>query len=111
VTEKKDERDVIFVGPENGRGGNVALRCRGGMVTDAGSIHPLENGKPIMGEAVRLHPRDEGGGYYMEYLVEPAEPGKSKGPTKVNSRAYRDNWDEIFGKRGLFGTKVRPGDA
>jgi len=109
VTEEKRSRDTIFITESDGRKGNVAIRCRDGKLLDAGYIRQLEEGKPIIGQAIRLHPRDGSNEYDVEYLTE--EMSQSKGPAKVNNRAYRDNWDEIFSGESLFGKKVRPGSA
>ena len=112
MPEGKDSQDVVIIGPCNGDGSHGAIRFRDGKPLDRGSIRRMEHGKPIMGKPVVLHPRAEGPGYNVEYLIEePSEPVESERPAMVNSRTYRDNWDEIFDRKGLFGSEVRPGSA
>jgi hypothetical protein len=113
-TEKENDRDVIFAGPQQEDGSREAIRYRSEGSVDVGSLRPLEHGKPIIGDAVRLHARTDGPGMDVEYLTqEPSEPTRSEGsgPAKVNSKAFRDNWGEIFSKGNLFGSEIRPGSA
>ncbi|HEY6558743.1 MAG TPA: hypothetical protein VI072_15775 [Polyangiaceae bacterium] len=99
-------KDVLLVHgvSEDGRGLSV-LRQREDRL-EHGVVHPLENGKPIHGEVVRLKPRPE---CPLVCDVEVAVPGPEpqaaarevsadarKGPAQVASERYRENWDAIW---------------
>lgn len=112
MLERKDSQDVVFIGPCNGDGSHAAIRYRDGKPPDSGTLRKMEHGRPIIGDPVRLHPRTDGPGMDVEYLIgRPDEPAESEGPAMVNSQAYRDNWSGIFDRRSLFGSEVRAGSA
>jgi hypothetical protein len=95
-------RDVVFVrGPsDDGQGVNI-LRLRDDRV-ETGELRAAKDGQPIHGELVKLEQRPEHERLYdVEVLAEaPHAPalGPRKGPAKVATEAYRDGWDQIFGK-------------
>lgn len=94
-------RDVVFVrGPsDDGQGVNI-LRLREDRV-EAGELRAAKEGQPLHGELVKLEQRPEHERLYdVEVLAEAPKPPASsrKGPAKVASEAYRDGWDQIFGK-------------
>ncbi|MGC4064550.1 MAG: hypothetical protein QM784_07890 [Polyangiaceae bacterium] len=63
---------------------------------------PLVPGKPITGEVVRLSPRQESPllcNVHVEYAPEPSSRATSAGPAQVATDRYRQNWDQIFGKK------------
>lgn len=99
MAERSDKTDVVVLaGPtEDGKGANV-LRVRPGHL-EAGEVRPLEDGKPIAGDVVRLKPRESAPAVCdVEVLHEgPAPERRSTKPAQVASRAYRKNWDAIFG--------------
>lgn len=66
---------------------------------DIGMIVNHEDGQPLSDGAhlVTCSPTDEPS--VMEMTTIYKNTSSSKGPAKVNSRAYRDNWDSIFGKK------------
>ena len=83
-----------------------------GLVLDSNGIRAaefrkLEDGKPIMGEFVEMTPRDGSPLLNAEFTRLPGMPSRPtesrKGPAKVNSRAYTDGWDRIFGKKADLG--------
>lgn len=92
--------DVVLVHSptEDGKGARV-LRLREESI-EAGEVRPLEDGKPITGEILKLKPRDEAGRVCdVEVLVPRSSPGQrptTKGPAQVASPDYRDNWSRIF---------------
>lgn len=100
--EPAPPRDVVFVrGPsDDGKGVNI-LRLREDRV-EAGELRAAKDGQPIHGELVRLEQRPESDRLYdVEVLAEGPKPpavGPRKGPAKVANEAYRDGWDQIFGK-------------
>ncbi len=81
--------------------GRLVLRKRGERV-EAGAIRPSEEGKPIVGELVRLSPREGEGLYDVEVLHDgrpkPVEGARS-GPAQIATEDYRAGWDRLFGKR------------
>jgi hypothetical protein len=117
--------DVVLIHgvTDDGKGYRV-LRKQGEQVS-LGAVTPLEDGKPIHGEVVRLERRQ---GAPLLYDVRPfdapapdgaepkgpagpAEPASAEaaeaappgadrsGPARVASHAYRAGWDGIWGRR------------
>lgn len=92
---------------EDGKGLSV-LRLRGEQL-EAGAVRPLEEGKPIHGEVVRLRPRESMPlvcDVEVELPAQELEPeGASvearKGPAQISSPRYRKNWDAIWKKSSL----------
>jgi hypothetical protein len=100
----KAASDVVVVHgvTDDGKGLKV-VRARSGDI-ETGAVRPLEEGKPILGEVVRLHPRKECPlvcdvevDLAPAKVSQPADPGR-KGPAQVASDAYRDNWDAIWAR-------------
>jgi hypothetical protein len=96
----------------DGRGLNV-LRLRDNKL-EAGAVRPLEHGKPLAGEVVRLHPRPElpvlcdvevqlrvpdAGADQSMHDAESAPSRERKGPAQVASNSYRHNWDIIWARK------------
>src|SRR5579859_590608 len=97
--EKKDV-DVVFLHSptEDGEGARV-IRARRGEV-EAGEVRPLKEGKTLGGgEVVTLHPRPDSP-RVCDVKSEYAVPTRSSnGPAQVATRAYRDEWERIFGRK------------
>jgi hypothetical protein len=96
----KKREDVVMLGPELPEGrGRLVLRKRGEQV-ETGAIRPSEEGKPIVGELVKLSPREEQGLYDVEVLHDgrPARDGARDGPAQVASDGYRAGWARLFAK-------------
>jgi hypothetical protein len=91
-----DERDVVVLaGPTQDDKGARVVRFKGDEVS-FGEVRAAEDGKPLHGaEVVRLTPR-EGAPRVCDVEVLHAPPAR-KGPAKVTSEPYRQNWDAIFG--------------
>ena len=112
VVPKKPKDLVLVHSPTpDGAGVNV-LRARNESL-EVGTMRPLEQGRPIHGEVVRLTPREE-----MPYLydaetefvskedgsaapekkpgVAPQARAAATGPAQVASDSYRRNWDAIW---------------
>jgi hypothetical protein len=94
----RSKNDVVMVygRSEDGKSYGV-LRQRGDEV-HAGTLRPLEQGKPIQGEVIRLKPRDDSRALYdVEVQL---EMGTGSGrPAQVASERYRKGWDTIWSKR------------
>jgi hypothetical protein len=102
---KSPAGDVVVIHgvTDDGRGYKV-LRARDGEL-EAGAVKPLEQGKPIHGEVVRLKPREQCPLICdVEVDIPKPEPTtteqeraiRGKGPAQVASEAYRRNWDAIW---------------
>jgi len=110
----KKPKDLVLVhGPSaDGNGVNV-LRARNQRL-EVGTMHPLEHGRPIHGEVVKLTPRAETPMLFdaeteieapvsSSTRTEAASSsdtaelrGTSAGPAQVASDSYRKNWDTIW---------------
>ena len=94
---------VVITGKRANGDGMGVVRFRGGNV-EVGAVQPLEDGKPIVGELVRLHPRPESPrvcDVEVELDARPAEARRSSGPAQVATEAYRANWDAIWASKTL----------
>jgi len=108
--------DVVVLGSElpGGRGVGV-VRLREGNV-ELGRVQPMEEGKPIVGEVVKLTPRADSPrvcDVEVQYTPKQAArraPATSdqassrerSGPPQVATDDYRRNWDLIWAqKKGL----------
>ena len=99
-------KDVVVLGPPTADGGGFhVLRAREECL-EAGELRALEQGQPIQGEVVTLEPRKDQP-RVLDVTDSWIPPGpRAKGPAKVSTQAYREGWDEIFGRRA-----GRDGDA
>lgn len=100
-------KDVVLVHAPapDGKGVSV-LRAREERL-EAGILRPLEEGKPIQGEVVKLTPRPE-----LPLLFDAetqvsvgeakqeteGEPKRGSGPAQVATATYRKGWDAVFGR-------------
>jgi hypothetical protein len=95
----KSPPDVVLLhsATEDGKGARV-IRLRDETI-EAGEVRPLEEGKAIAGEVVKLKPREENQRVCDVEVVQgkPSARPTSKGPAQVASSEYRDNWGRIFG--------------
>ena len=101
-------QDVVILGPPTADGAGVhVLRAREEKV-EVGELRALEEGRPIVGEIVTLAPRKDNPRVcdVKDSYRAPSSAGATtalalahKGPAKVSTGAYRDGWDEIFGKK------------
>jgi hypothetical protein len=96
--DEKEDKGFLVMGPELNNGSRAALR-----ITKEG-VHPgelfREGTAPECddGSITRIKTEQIGGSVYQ--VVEEEPIGK---PSKVNSRDYRNNWDNIFGKKTVVG--------
>jgi hypothetical protein len=118
--EESAPRDVLLaVAPTTDGEGASVLRLRDGRV-ETGELRAAREGQPILGELVTLKQRPEHASLYDVEVVatgpvaaqaraersaddetprrERAAPAlPHKGPALVNSDAYREGWDALFG--------------
>ena len=98
--------DVVLLGPPTADGEGVhVIRARDERI-ETGELRNVEEGRPITGELVALKPRkdnpricDVTDSYRAPATNTLAAPPKTKGPAQVATKAYRDNWDEVFAAR------------
>ena len=108
----KKPKDLVLVHSPTPDGGGVnVLRARKEGL-EVGTMRPLEHGRPIHGEVVKLTPRAEMPHLYdVETEFAAPEPqnvaaegkqadapdrGATTGPAQVASDSYRRNWDAIW---------------
>ena len=97
------KQDVVFVhSPAEAGEGMRVIRKRDDII-EVGEIRPVQEGKPLHGELVKLKPRKEHDRLFdvevlasREELGQPAALGHA-GPAQIATDAYRENWDAIFG--------------
>ena len=63
----------------------------------AAELRAVKEGQPIVGEIVSLAPRKENP-RICDVRDSWTPPALQKGPAKVATAAYREGWDEVFGK-------------
>jgi len=89
MSEKKDEMRIIAAS------GDALLGVRSNEEGEHLTvIRHMEEGRPLAAEVIDLKKRDDDPNLYnVKTLYKPDHAG----PARANSKAYRDNWDDIFG--------------
>jgi hypothetical protein len=95
--ESASEDVVLVCGRSEDGGGYGVLRQRGREI-EAGTMRPLDQGKPIHGEVVRLLPREESPALFDVEVQHDARPPTGR-PAKVASEQYRKGWESIWAKK------------
>jgi hypothetical protein len=98
LAPERDQTDVVLIygQSEDGKEYGV-LRQRGGEV-EAGRMRPLDEGKTIHGEVVRLKPRDESPALFDVEVQHDNRPSSGR-PAKVATEQYRKGWESIWAKK------------
>ena len=87
--KSEDENgDVMLVGPEVA-GGRLAAKYTETHI-EVGVLAPLQEGKPVTGELVRVKPRGRGPLCDVETVTH-------KGPSRTSSPNFRKGWGRVFG--------------
>ena len=96
----RPQSDVVLVygRSDDGRVYDV-LRQRGPEV-EVGRMRPLDEGKPIHGEVVRLKQRDESPVLFDVEVQHDARESTGR-PAKVATEQYRKGWESIWAKSQL----------
>lgn len=97
-----DHDDVALIHGRTDDGQGLKILRRRQNRLEIGAVVPLVPGKPIVGEVVRLEPRKESPllcNVHVEYTPPSDARPTSAGPAQVSSERYRENWDQIFGKK------------
>ncbi|MFK7998191.1 MAG: hypothetical protein AB8H86_01295 [Polyangiales bacterium] len=92
-----DDVVVVHSPTADGEGMNV-VRKRGDELS-IGVVRPLEEGKPILGDVVKLKPRDEHPALFDVETELALQPERSAGPSRVSNSSYRKGWDSLWGGR------------
>ncbi len=92
-----DDVVLVHAPTEDGKGLQV-LRKRGDTLS-AGEVRPVEEGKPLTGELVRLKPREEMPALCDVEVLYGPDGAESKGPAQVATDEYRAGWAAIWGKK------------
>jgi hypothetical protein len=96
---------VIVMGATEDGGGVEVARVRQQRV-EMGQVRPLRAGQPIYGEVVKLTPMPDlpavcAVEIHCAAPTPAADEGARNGPVMVNSHAYRDSWERIWGPQTL----------
>ena len=90
--------DLVFVyGKSDDGKGYEVLRQRGEEI-EAGQMRPLDEGKPIHGEVVRLKAREDSPLLFDVEVHHDARRATGR-PAKVATERYRQGWDSIWAKK------------
>ena len=98
---------LVYGVSADGKGYEV-LRQRGEQL-EAGSIRPLEEGKPLRGSLIRLRSREESPFLFdvdeesLESCEAPRAREERGRPAQVASAPYRKGWDGIWGAKRASG--------
>lgn len=106
--EAKAEKteDVVLIHGRSDDGALKILRKKGDELS-AGELRPMQEGKPIEGDVLKLRPRKD-----MPLVCDveeevkipkstgaPTSASAPKKPAKVASDQYRAGWDKLWGRR------------
>ena len=99
--EAQDDVVLVYGRSEDGKAYDV-LRQRGAKI-HAGTMRPLDHGKPIHGEVIRLRPREDSPALFdVEVQHESRAPAGR--PAKVATDEYRRGWESIWADKHSSGT-------
>jgi hypothetical protein len=119
VTSPRKSKDLVLVHGRTPDGNGLGVLRAREQRLEVGTLRPLEEGKPIHGEVVKLSPRPEMPNLFdaETEFVAPASAGASAngktdqtdvsakprdaqgGPPQVATAAYRKNWDAIWSRQ------------
>lgn len=90
--------DVVLVYGRSGDGSAYGVLRQRGDEIQAGTMRPLDEGKPIHGEVIRLKPREESPVLFDVEVQHDARPSIGR-PAKVATERYRKGWESIWAKK------------
>lgn len=103
---RPESKDVVLLGPPTADGAGVHVVRAREQRLEVGELRALEQGRPIRGDVVTLAPRkdtpricDVTDSYTPPSSAALSPQKATKGPAQVATKAYRDNWDEVFSRR------------
>lgn len=105
VSDKPDEPhgcdgdEFVIPGPPLPNGGRACIHHAEDHTVRPGVLMPMEEGKAIPDNAMLLEAREGTNLYNVVGSIASMkeERQERKGPSKVNSRAFKNGWDNIFG--------------
>lgn len=92
--------DELLAGPDLGDGVRPFIRHTADHKIETGVMKQAPDGMPLQSGVFHL---EHVGGDRYKVADLSAAVASTKGPAKVNSREYRNNWDGIFGKKQPVG--------
>jgi hypothetical protein len=98
----KKDLALVFGPSADGEGFNVLRRRAGSTAVEAGTLRPLREGRSILGEVVRLEPREEAPFLFdceTDEELSTVSAQALAGPPQVATEEYRRGWDAIWGSR------------
>lgn len=98
MAPKHEQTDVVLIYGQSEDGKEYGVLRQRGAEIEAGSIRPLDEGKPIHGEVVRLKPREESPALFDVEVQHDARPSTGR-PAKVATEQYRKGWESIWAKK------------
>ena len=90
--------DVVLVYGRSDDGRRYGVLRQRGAEVEAGTMRPLDEGKPIHGEVVRLRPREESPVLFDVEVEHDARTSTGR-PAKVATDQYRKGWESIWAKK------------
>jgi hypothetical protein len=95
---KPTAEDVVLVCGRSEDGAEYGVLRQRGSDVEAGTLRPLDDGRPIHGEVVSLKPRDESPALFDVEVQHDARASTGR-PAKVASEQYRKGWESIWAKK------------
>ena len=101
-------KDVVLVHSRTEDGNGLRVVRQRGEELSLGEVRPLEEGKAIHGDVVRLKNRQEHPALFdveTELSLEASSPKAAKprrrraGPSRVASEQYRSGWESLWGRK------------
>lgn len=90
--------DLVFVYGKSDDGKSYDVLRQRGEGVEAGRLRPLEEGKPIHGEVVRLKSRENSPLLFDAEVQHGARKSTGR-PAKVATDRYRTGWESIWAKK------------
>jgi hypothetical protein len=92
------ETDMVLVYGQSEDGQRYGVIRQRGAEIQAGTMRPLQEGKPILGEVVRLKPREESPALFDVEVQHQGSSARGR-PAKVASEDYRRGWESIWSNK------------
>ena len=100
---QREPTDVVLVYGQSRDGREYGVLRQRGDEVQSGRIRPLDEGKPIHGEVVRLTAREESPLLFDVEVQHDARTSTGR-PARVATEQYRKGWESIWAKRQDSGT-------
>ena len=101
---RRKDLALVYGVTDDGDGFHILRRRAQTDTVEVGTLRPLQEGKAVFGEVLRLTPRKKQPLLYDVSVEipadEPTDMAPRSGPAKVTNDAYRSGWDAVWGRRG-----------